>query len=1030
MKLLNKIINTKKDKCIGCNKCIMVCPIKYANNVEIINGERKIEIDEARCISCGKCIRICDHGARTYLDDLDRLKEDLAKGEKVSIVVAPSFVVNQNAEYKHVLGYFKSIGVNLIYNVAFGADIVSWGYIKYFKEGKAQDFLISQPCPPIVNYIEKYAPNLLKHLMPIQSPVMCTAIYLKKHQKLTDKIAFISPCIAKKTEIEKESNVGLIDYNIPFEKLFAYFEENNINVLDYPEVDFDNVQNGLGVKFSKPGGLTENLLYHLPEIKIKQIEGSEKVYEYLDFLNMGYRLNNYDLVDILNCNNGCNVGTAACKEHFNDCTSIEFTNEILSDKRLKIQNKIEVDLEEYDKLFEHFGKTLNFDDYFVEYQDKSSSIDFLHPTEEDFENVFNLLKKNDGPSRMINCYSCGYKTCKDMAIAIHNSHNTPLSCHQYNRKELEIQRNISDYVGTILEYMTKAIIVTNKKGVIKFINQETKKLFGFDIDEYAQRHINDFIEALNLDKLEECKPYGYKCTTKSGDIRDLRLECRQFELKASKFLIFAIEDITKQIETDNLKNNFISMISHELRTPLTSIKGALGLVSSGVLGEMPEKTQELINIANNNVIRLGNLINEILDLEKIQAGKMTFKFCEHQVMPLVEESISLNQCYAQQYNVKFEIAQRLDNGLINVDKDKFIQVLTNLLSNAAKFSTPNEVVEISVKRNKHLIVVSITNKGPGIAEENHSKIFESFYQVDSSNSRVVKGSGLGLSICKAIVQSMGGTIGFTSALEDKTTFYFTLHEIHLKDEKKSALVVEDCQTTSYVIKTMLERLDYQVDVAMSAKETKEFLRSKDFDLMTLDIGLPDENGLDLLKEIRNNEATKDLPVIVISAHADEMDKIANGHGIIACLEKSFNLELLQDAIAGMVLEKNQNKAKILHVENDVDILKVTRANLKEIAHITTATTISEAEVLLKNFVFDIIIFDYKLPDGNCDKLIERLNDSKSKNKHAKLAVFSAYDIEDDLSRQVDIVIQKTKVSNEQFCESIKNFIKKKDGSCI
>lgn len=1023
--MLDKIIKTKKEKCTGCNKCIMACPIKYTNNVEIIDNERRIEVDESRCIACGKCLKACDHDARKYIDDLDKLIEDLRNGEKISIIVAPSFVPNKHDIYKKVFGYFKNLGVNLIYDVSFGADITAWGYVKYFKNSKTQDYLISQPCPTIVNYIEKYTPNLIKNLIPIQSPAMCTAIYLKKYKNFTDKIAFISPCIAKKSEIEKESNIGLIDYNITFENLFSYFDINNIDLMNYPEVDFDNNQNGLGVRFSKIGGLNENLLYHLSELKIKQIDGPEKVFDYLNFLNKGFSSGNYDLIDILNCSNGCNVGTAACKENYNQEIPVEIEDEILGDKRLKIQNDLPINFEEYDKLFEDFNNTLNLEDFYAAYTNRSNDIKFIHPNEDEFEKAFIALKKYDEESRKINCYSCGYKTCKDMAIAIHNNYNIPSSCHQYNKKELEIQKDLSDYIRTILEYLTKSIIVADENGIIKFINKETLKLLGFTNDELMHKPIQHFFADIDVNELEEKTSKIHKCAKKSGNICHLKIENRLFELKDRKFLLFVLDDITKQIEMDHLKNNFISMVSHELRTPLTSIKGALGLILNGLTGDISEKSTVLLNIANNNVIRLINLINEILDLEKITAGKMVFKFAEHQIMQLIEETILLNDGYAQQYNVKFEIKESVDSALINVDKDKFIQIITNLLSNAAKFSLPNEIVEIYVKRNKHLIIVSVVNKGHGIPEDSQEKLFESFYQANSTEAGIKSGSGLGLNICKSLVENMGGSIGFKSIIDDKTTFYIRFPEIYEKDGKKAVLIVEDNKTTSFGIKAMFEKLDYQVDTAMNAEEATKLLNSKDYDLMTLDIFLPDKNGLTLLNEIRNNdELTNNIPVIVISESKEAMNEATSKNKIIASLEKSFDLEMLKETITEINLKKNQNKIKILHVENDLDILNITRENLKEIATITTATTISEAAGMLNDYIFDIIIFDYKLPDGNCDKLIDLLKDTI--NKNAKLIVFSAYDVCENLSDQVDFIILKTKATNEQFCDCIKKFIYTKE----
>lgn len=906
LRLLKKIINTNKDKCIACNKCIMVCPIKYANNVEIINDERKIEVDESRCITCGKCLKVCDHEARKYIDDLDDFLEDLKNGEKISIIVAPSFVPNQPQIYKHVFGYFKSLGVNLIYDVAFGANITSWGYVKYLENNKPQDFLISQPCPTIVNYIEKYTPDLIEKLMPIQSPAMCTAIYLKKYKNLKGKIAFISPCIAKKSEIERKSNEGLIDYNITFENLFSFFKKNNIDLINYPETDFDNNQIGLGVRFSKVGGLNENLLYHLPKLKIRQVDGPEKVFDYLKFLSKGFRSGKYDLIDILNCSNGCNVGTAACKEIYDTEISAEIENEILGYKRLTLQNEIEIDYEEYDNLFKYFNENLNLNDFYAKYTDRSNYIKYIQPNEEEFEQAFIDLKKYDEESRKINCYSCGYKTCKDMAIAIHNNYNIPASCHEYNRKQLEIQEGLSDYIGTILEFLTKSIIVTDPTGIIQFINQETQKLLGYEYTDFIQKHIQEFFPDQNVEEHQEMESRTCQFAKKNGDICHLQIENRSFELKGRKFLLFVLQDISQQVEVNNLKNNFISMISHELRTPMTSIKGALELMLSGAVGEMPDKAKGLLNIANNNVIRLVNLINEILDLEKIKAGKMDFKFNEYQIMPLIEEGLLLNESYAQQFNVRYRIKEDLKDALINVDKDRFIQILTNLLSNAAKFSHPGEDVKIYVKRNQHLISIFVVNKGQGIPPESYTKIFQSFYQVDSSNSRARKGSGLGLSICKSLVQNMGGTIGFDSSINGKTTFCFEFPEIYKHEE-------------------------------------------------------------DILDINSENE---------------------------------------------------YKKLNMLHVENDFDALNICQTTLRDLANITSATTLCEAESFLNESIFDVIVLDYRLPDGNCDKLINKVKNTI--NKQAKMVIFSAYDESYSLSNKVDKVLLKTKNSIEQLYECLKN----------
>lgn len=479
-------------------------------------------------------------------------------------------------------------------------------------------------------------------------------------------------------------------------------------------------------------------------------------------------------------------------------------------------------------------------------------------------------------------------------------------------------------------------------------------------------------------------------------------------------------DITEQKEVDRMKNEFISIISHELRTPLTSIRGALGLVSSNTLGQLPDKVTSLLNIASNNTIRLINLINDILDMEKIKAGKMDFAYAEHELMPLIEETIKLNEEYARVYNVRFEIPKRLDNVIVNIDKDRLIQVITNLLSNAAKFSYQNEPVNVYIERRKSLIRVSITNKGYGIPEDSFSKIFQSFSQVDSSDARQKGGTGLGLNISKSIIEKMGGSIGFDSELNGHTTFYFELPEMHKDEDSKSVLICDDNKTSAYCIKSMFENIGYKADIALCADEASRLLDQKHYDMMTLDLILPDKPGLTLLDELKHNEATKDLPVLIISVKKPDLEVIKQNHQVVDWLEKSFDTNDLQSTIEKVMLKKNMHKINILHVENDTDILRLIDFTLRDTANIVSVKSITGANEILQEQEFDIIILDYVFPEGTSDKLIPTIKSGP--NKDAKLIVFSAYEESKILSRYVDSIILKTNVSNEQFKESIQKLI--------
>jgi signal transduction histidine kinase len=231
-----------------------------------------------------------------------------------------------------------------------------------------------------------------------------------------------------------------------------------------------------------------------------------------------------------------------------------------------------------------------------------------------------------------------------------------------------------------------------------------------------------------------------------------------------------------QARLHKAKTEFVSTVSHELRTPLTSIKGSLGLVQSGVFGELPEAFKPMIDIAYNNSDRLVRLINDLLDIEKMEAGKMDFHLAPVDLAALLRQSVAENAGYALTHNVSFKLVEPLASVKVTGDKDRLLQVMANLLSNAAKFSPPQGVIEVGLTRQDGMIRISITDHGPGIPENFQSKIFQKFSQADSSDAGHKGGTGLGLSICRAIVERHGGTIGFTTREGVGTSFHFGLPE--------------------------------------------------------------------------------------------------------------------------------------------------------------------------------------------------------------------------------------------------------------
>ena len=446
--MASEMIQIIEENCLGCNKCIRNCPVFGANISYTVNGETKVKVDLERCIHCGRCLEVCDHNARDYQDDTEQFFAELAAGSEIAVVVAPSVRVNF-LEYKRVNGYLKSKGARYIYDVSFGADITVWAYLKALSQGKRS--LIAQPCPAVVNYVQKYQMELLDYLAPVHSPMMCTAVYLRKYTGFKGKIAFLSPCLGKKDEISDVNTNDLVQYNVTFKKIKEHFENNQINTRGFPEVEFDDPGCGLGCLFPRPGGLRENVQAIVGDVWIRQVEGQDKAYTYLKEFSKrttkGKKLP--VLVDILNCEHGCNQGTGTnCELGLDDADEIlnRFKTEAAkTKKKLKFFSKKPA-------MFSFFDKKLKLADFRRQYT-RINLQPLKEPSEQEYEEIFQKLHKTTMESREINCTACGYHTCREMAKAIFNNLDRYTDCLDYNRKEVAIENKVLEEKNSEIHQM-------------------------------------------------------------------------------------------------------------------------------------------------------------------------------------------------------------------------------------------------------------------------------------------------------------------------------------------------------------------------------------------------------------------------------------------------------------------------------------------------------------------------------------------------------------------------------------------------
>ncbi len=521
----------------------------------------------------------------------------------------------------------------------------------------------------------------------------------------------------------------------------------------------------------------------------------------------------------------------------------------------------------------------------------------------------------------------------------------------------------------------------------------------------------------------------YRCKDQSLVPVEVILQYISYQDQAPRFIAM-VRDITERKKIDRMKNEFVSTVSHELRTPLTSIRGSLGLISGGAVGDLPEKMQQMIQIASNNTERLLLLINDILDIQKIESGQMLFKFAPLDVMALLDQAVEDNESYARQYGVQFEITLRKDGAHVMGDHDRLIQVLNNLLSNAAKFSPQGGKIELAVAQHGKTIRISVTDHGAGIPEEFQPSLFEQFTQSDASDSRQKGGTGLGLSIVKAIIDKHGGRVDYITRQGVGTTMFIELPicktnalpgvntQIHRLDTHQPCiLILEDDPDIAVLLKQLLSSAGYDCDIAGNAAEARQLLEVNinHYKAMTLDIQLPDIDGVSFINELRSQSETLHLPIVVVSVEADAARQRLNGGaiGIVDWLDKPIDEQRLLQALA--MSNAKQTKPKLLHIDDENDVTSIVKTLLKDKVKLKCAKNLEEANKILGKEHFELILLDISLPDGSGLSLLSEIEQN---HPTSKLVIYSAHEMAPAYMQKVHAVLSKSTTDNSKLLHTI------------
>lgn len=535
-------------------------------------------------------------------------------------------------------------------------------------------------------------------------------------------------------------------------------------------------------------------------------------------------------------------------------------------------------------------------------------------------------------------------------------------------------------------------------------------------------------EAFIQTRLARHRDPGAPFEQKLSDGRWTRVEERR---TADGGIISVLTDITDRKKLDRMKSEFVSVVGHELRTPLTSIKGSLALLESRATGELSPKAAAMIGIAHRNSDRLVRLVNDILDLQKIEAGKMQFGFDTVGVRPLLEQAVAANRTYANEHGADIKLRGSAGGMRVLADSERLMQVLSNLLSNAAKFSPAGGTITIAARRMGDSVRISVADQGPGIPEDFRDHIFQKFVQADSSDTRKLGGTGLGLSIAKAIVESHGGTIGFDSAEGRGTTFFFDLPVWRPEEAKRATsqdmprpklLVCDDDAKVRARLKELIGELGCDVETCATAAEARQLLRDGGFTAMTLDVAFPNRDGIKLIREVRQHPQTQELPIIVVSAKARGPRPGLNVGAvkILDWLEMPIDRQRLKRSI-GRVIEKTaRRRPRILHIEDDDDHRYIVSQAVGDLADIETATKRKDAQRRLRNPDYDLVIMDLLLPDGSGESLLPLIH------AHGRSAppvlIFSVKEVPQSVLENTAGALIKSRASNNTLKEQIEQLL--------
>jgi len=609
------------------------------------------------------------------------------------------------------------------------------------------------------------------------------------------------------------------------------------------------------------------------------------------------------------------------------------------------------------------------------------------------------------------------------------------------KREFTVATLVDEKFRFAVEACPNALLMTDSSNRIILANAEAEQMFCYGQGELIGKSMEVLVpEHLHAKYLENRASVArYQTTHRFGansnifgrrrDGTEFPIEVRHnpIQTRSGLLVLNAVVDISERVRTDRLKDEFVSTVSHELRTPLTSIAGSLGLLIGGAGGKLPDQAMRLIGIAQTNSQRLVRLINDILDIEKIESGQGVFNFRRIETCILVKQAIEANRGYADGFGVRMRFKSALDVAELYADSDRLAQVVTNLLSNAIKFSERGGEVSIAIEKRGDSVRISVRDHGPGIPAEFRPRIFEKFAQADATDGRQKGGTGLGLSIVKQIVARLGGQVGFEDATGGGTVFYVDLPDwrlianraIDVDRESRDIriLLCEDDPDTAVALREGLRPIGFSTDFAHNPDEAIARARQSPYAAVVVDLELPDGDGVGLIRRFREQPELYRTPIVIMSKDRTwEKSGNASNLNVRDWIEKPINIDHLAQILDGAVAREPNGRPHILHVDDDGDVLDLVADVLRPTASVTSVASIEEAHRALLMNQFDLAVLDMNVGSASGLDLLPALR--RDDGAPIPVIIFSAYAENLDANPQVEANLNKVGTSFDNLVAAV------------